>query len=98
MRTSTLGWGPEEGQAPARSCSKLHSPQHRLEALSTPSQPTPPAALHIPPQVFFAREPRRVLPKALAALPAALLTALLWAKPVTAMMVWAYAQRWYTDK
>jgi len=48
--------------------------------------------------VFFAREPRRLLPKLLAVAPAAALTALLWVKPVTAMMVFAFAQRWYTDR
>ncbi|KAI8471139.1 MAG: hypothetical protein J3K34DRAFT_520767 [Monoraphidium minutum] len=48
--------------------------------------------------LLFAREPRRVLPKLLGLLPAAVLTALLWIKPVTAMMVWAFAQRYYTDR
>ncbi|GBF94972.1 hypothetical protein Rsub_07473 [Raphidocelis subcapitata] len=46
----------------------------------------------------FAREPRGVLPKALAVAPAAVVTAVLWLKPTTAMMVWAFSQRWYTDR
>jgi hypothetical protein len=46
----------------------------------------------------FAREPRGVLPKALALVPAAAVTAVLWLKPTTAMMVWAFSQRWYTDR
>ena len=48
--------------------------------------------------VLYAREPRGVLPTVAALLPAAVLTALIWLKPVTSLMVASFAQRYYTDR
>jgi hypothetical protein len=44
------------------------------------------------------REPRRIVTKVMALLPAIMLTALLWVKPVTSMMLFAFSQRYFIDR
>jgi hypothetical protein len=44
--------------------------------------------------LFWAKEPKQLLPKLVALLPGTLITLMLLAKPVTALMTFHYVQRW----
>ena len=48
--------------------------------------------------IFFSREPKRIVPKALAFVPAVILTALLWMKPVTSMMLFSLSQDYFVSQ
>jgi hypothetical protein len=48
--------------------------------------------------IYFSREPKRIVPKALAFVPAVILTALLWMKPVTSMMLFSLSQNHFVSR